>query len=465
MISKKSSPIQKNKEIIIIGAGWSGLACAVTLAQHGHKICILESANQAGGRARGVSFKHFLNKQVLDNGQHIMLGAYHETLSLFKHLNIKKNHIFERQHLNFNLYSPTHSQIQLKSPILPAPLHLLAAFISMQGLAFSERLKIIKMTLRLAVTQYKLKQDMSVSNLLQQYSQSSITISVLWEPLCLATMNTPIETASAQVFLNVLKDSFSRKRADSDLLFFRQDLSSTFSSPAIDYILHHGGEIQYREKALKLRRDTEHSFFVETSQTQYNCKTIVIATPPHITDKLLVHFASNDIASEQNILKPQGASLSYQYEAICTIYLQYPVDTRLPYRMVGLFDSIAQWAIDRSVANQPGLIAVIISGPGKHQKMSHQQLAEAVHKELSFCLPDLPELINFHVIRVKRATFSCRVNIEQQRPENDTHIDGLFLAGDYTNTHYPATLEGAIRSGKAAAEKIIEANNNRSFTL
>ncbi len=460
MISQKSSPIQKNKEIIIIGAGWSGLACAVKLAQHGHKICILESANQAGGRARGVSFKHFLNNQTLDNGQHIMLGAYHETLRLFKHLNIKKSHVLERQYLNFNLYSPTHSQIQLKAPVLPAPLHLLVAFISMRGLAFSERLKIIRMTLKLAIAQYELKQDMSVSDLLQQHNQSPITISALWEPLCLATMNTPIETASAQVFLNVLKDSFSRKRADSDLLFFRQDLSSTFCLPAIDFIIHHGGEIQYREKALKLHRDAEHCFFVETSQKLYKCNTLVIATPPHIADNLLRPFSSDDITPEQKILKPQGASLSYQYEAICTIYLQYPADTRLPHRMVGLFDSIAQWAIDRSVVNQPGLIAIIISSSGKYQKMSHQQLAETVHKELRLYLPGLPELINFQVIHEKRATFSCQVDIEQQRPENDTHIDGLFLAGDYTNTHYPATLEGAIRSGQAAAEKIIQANNN-----
>ncbi len=457
---QQSALIQEKKEIIIIGAGWSGLSCAVKLAQYGHKVCVLESAHHAGGRARGVTFKHFLSNQVLDNGQHIMLGAYHETLSLFKRLNINETDILERQPLNFNLYSPKHSPIKLVLSKLPAPLHILMAFITMKGLTVPERFKIITMMIKLAVRQYKLKQDMSVNDLLQCYRQPLKTIQSLWEPLCLATLNTPIETASAQVFLNVLRDSFSRSRLNSDLLFFRQDLSSVFSSPAIDFICHHDGEIQYKEKVLKLHTDSKHSFSVKTSLANYKCQTIVIATPPHIADKLLSTLTSDNQPLNQKILKPYSASLNYRYEGIYTVYLQYPPDTRLPSRMVGFFDTIAQWAIDRSLVDQPGLIAIIISGPGKHQSMSHKTLAETVHSELILCLPNLPDVISYQVINEKRATFSCQVNIQQQRPENSTHINGLFLAGDYTNTHYPSTLEGAIRSGQAAAYNIIDENTN-----
>jgi len=128
--------------------------------------------------------------------------------------------------------------------------------------------------------------------------------------------------------------------------------------------------------------------------------------------------------------------------------------------MIGLYDTIGQWAIDRSLCRQAGLIAVVISGPGKHIQLSHKQLAETVHNELCRCMPGIPEWLDFRVTTEQRATFSCRVNIEQQRPENNTLVPGLFLAGDYTSTHYPSTLEGAIKSGINAARLII----NKKFS-
>ena len=133
--------------------------------------------------------------------------------------------------------------------------------------------------------------------------------------------------------------------------------------------------------------------------------------------------------------------------------------------MIGFVHTTAQWAIDRSLTKQPGLIAVIISGPGNHTQISHAKLAEVIHQELSDSLTNLPDFISYQIIIEKRATFSCRVNIELLRPDNETNIPGLFLAGDYTNTHYPSTLEGAIRSGLSAAQKIIDRNNASHFTL
>lgn len=464
-----------NNEIFIIGAGWSGLACAVTLAHQGYKVCLLEAARQAGGRARSVNFKNFSAAQSVDNGQHIMLGAYHSTLSLFKRLGIKENDILERHTLELNLYSPDNALIQLKAPSLPAPLHLLFAFMQMKGLNFSQRFLIVKMALRLSISGYKIKQDISVSDLLLKHSQTPEIIAALWEPLCLATMNTPIKYASARVFLNVLKDSFNGKRENSDLLFFRQDLSRLFCAPAIEFITRHGGQINCGEKMLALeivgaaeqnmQQETEHRFLIKTTKQHYQCHTLVIATPARIAEQLLQTQSNRSLFNSAKLLRPASASLDFQYEPICTIYLQYPPSTKLSGRMIGLFHSTAQWAIDRSLTAQPGLIAVIVSGPGKHTQMSHAVLAQTIHQELCLCVSDLPEVIDYQVITEKRATFSCRVNIEQQRPCNDTHISGLYLAGDYTNTHYPATLEGAIRSGCSAAEKIISRNCSRRFTL
>ncbi|MCW8931115.1 MAG: hydroxysqualene dehydroxylase HpnE [Gammaproteobacteria bacterium] len=470
MHKNKNKTTSNLDEVIVVGGGWSGLACAITLSHHGYKVTILESARQIGGRARAVNFKSFISQQTIDNGQHIMLGAYHSTLELFKLIGIHEDDFLERQSLELNLYSKENPLIQLKSPQLPAPLHLISAFINISGLSYYDRYKIIKMSLILNITGYKLKHDVSVRQLLSKHSQSEKVISALWEPLCLATMNTPIKNASGQVFLNVLKDSFSKKNSDSDLLFFRHNLSEIFCNPASTYITKHNGRINCEEKVLQIEvfsesKENTVEFNIKTRKQSYKSQNIVIATPAHICNKFIQSFKEQLLHHYPIILKPDNASLLYKYEPICTVYIQYPSSVTLTHNMIGLFNTTSQWAIDRSLTHQPGLIAVIISGPGLHIKMEHHLLVKKVHEELSFCIPNLPNILDSQVIIEKKATFSCQVNIESQRPQNTTKIPGLFLAGDYTNTHYPSTLEGAVRSGQRAAKLIIDRNSPCDFTL
>lgn len=450
--------------VIIIGAGLSGLACAVTLIEHGYQVCLLESARHTGGRARSVKFKAQFSNQAVDNGQHIMLGAYHYTRSLFKSLGLKEADILQQQTLELKMFAPDKPCIHLKAPHLPAPSHLLMALLRTNGLSFLERIRAIKMALKLALSGYNLKQDMSVQDLLTQYQQSGKIISALWEPLCLATMNTPIKYASGQVFLNVLKDSFSRRRRDSDLLFFKFDLSRIFSTPAVQFINQYKSQVICRSKVTEVQISPSEqntsifNFCVNTSQGNYQSQHLVLATPPGITEKLLHSVTNRNTVQKQSFLMPKDASLVYSYEPICTIYLQYPAHIKLPQRMIGFFHSSGQWAIDRSLNQQPGLIAVVISGPGKHIGMPPEQLVETIHNELCLAIADLPTVIESKIITEKRATFSCRINIEQQRPANQTLIPGLYLAGDYTDTGYPSTLEGAIKSGISAARHLIQSN-------
>ena len=470
-----STDCLNDKPVIIIGGGWSGLACAITLAEQGIRVHLLESARQAGGRARSIHSKkksahQTLDFKTLDNGQHIMLGAYHSTLGLFKTLGLNEADVLERQALEFNLFAPDKTPVRLNAPPLPAPLHLIIALIRAQGLTLNERISAIKMSLKLAVKKYSLQNDISVNDLLRQYQQSPKVIQTLWEPLCLATMNTPMHYASAQVFLNVLKDSFSNNRKDSDLLFFKNDLSQIFCHPALEFITQHKGQvdctnkvielsINHSAKSLQSSEKPVYDFVISTPDTSYESHTVVLAAPAYISNQLLHSQNNCSVMKSSSFLKPESASLNYHYEPICTVYMQYPPATKLPSRMVGFFDTIGQWAIDRSLCQQPGLIAVIISGPGEHIRMPHKQLADIIHSELGACIPDLAECLDFRVITERRATFSSRVDIEQQRPLNNTIVPGLFLAGDYTNTRYPATLEGAIKSGINAAEQIIIRNS------
>lgn len=458
-----------DKPVIIVGGGWAGLACAITLVNHGIKVNLLESARQTGGRARAVRFKNFLKHPAdgsVDNGQHIMLGAYHHTLNLFKILGHSEADILERHPLELKLYAADKSHITLKAPALPAPYHLMAALLSIRGFTISERISAIIMALKISLKNYTLQHDISVNELLKKYQQSANTIQMLWEPLCLATMNTPIHYASAQVFLTVLKNSFSNKSSDSNLLYFKNDLSQIFCKPATTFMNEYGSQVHCAckvtrldinptERQLQTSEQHTYEFTISTIDKSYTSHTVVLATPAYITDKLLHSKNNRTMLQSTSLLKPHSASLNYHYEPIFTIYLQYPPSIKLPSRMVGFYDTIGQWALDRSLCQQPGIIAIIISGPGKHQQMSARQLVDTVHNELSNCIADLPQWQNFAISKEKRATFSCRVNIEKQRPDNNTRIPGLFLAGDFTNTHYPATLEGAIKSGVNAAQQII----------
>ncbi len=465
--------------VIVIGAGWSGLACAVTLTRQGYNVCLLESARHVGGRARSIYFNDHcsdraLSSKTLDNGQHIMLGAYHYTREVFRILGLNEADIFEKQILELKMFSPQSSTMHMKAAPLPAPLHLLAGLLKLKGYTLSERLKAIMMTFKLAISGYTLRQDVSVNDLLLKHKQSPRVISTLWEPLCLATMNTPIQYASGQVFLNVLKDSFSRKRSDSDLLFFRSDLSQIFCTPAVQFITNNGSQVVCASKVIQLQiktllsKTTEVSrstarFCVKTKQQDYQSDYVVLATPAHITEKLLLDSCNQTTEQRQSFLTPKHASLVYSYEPICTIYIQYPEYIKLPQRMIGLFDTLGQWAIDRSLNKQPGLIAIVISGSGKHTELSSEQIFNTIHNELSLIIDDLPTPLDYRIITEKKATFSCRVNIEHRRPMNTTTIPGLYLAGDYTNTGYPSTLEGAIKSGVSAAKHIIKSDHD--FTL
>ncbi len=435
----------------IIGAGWSGLTCAVTLAQADIPVQLIEAAPQAGGRARTVQYRKSFPDTLLDNGQHIMLGAYHHTLKLFKQLGIKEQDVLHRQSLNLVLYSPHSPVIQLTAPALPAPLHLIIAMLTFKNISLKDRLKLVLMLVRIRIKQFILTEDCSVAELLNHYSQSPLLIEALWEPLCLATMNTPIKEASARVFLTVLEKSFNHSRQDSDLLFFKSNLSSVFVNKALNYIRQHQGEIlfNHRIKNIELQTDTlsSNTFIIHTSKQTIKSSTLVLATPAYITEKLQGQIFN---------LKPEQSKLKFTYQPICTIYLQYPEHIKFEQVMTGFFGILSQWAIDHRINKQPGLIAVVISSSGRHLQLPEEQLVDTIHNELKLVQSDLPLWQDYQVVIEKKATFNCTVNINTIRPDFKTSHKQLFLAGDYTRTDYPATLEGAVISGMQAAQHIIE---------
>jgi squalene-associated FAD-dependent desaturase len=420
------------------------MAAAVALAECGIPVTVFESAKQLGGRARGVAHQD----TQLDNGQHLLLGCYRQTLRLIEQVGGNLEQDFLRLPLQLDL----HGEFSLRAPYLPAPLHLLIALLSARGLALNERMKAARFMLALRRMNFCLPDDMTVAELLAQHGQDAELAQKLWEPLCIAALNTPIHKASAQVLLNVLRDALNQSRADSDMLLPRVDFTALFPQRAASYVEQRGGKVltSCSVEAIAPKDNGIELISTQACPEPGRRRTerfshVICAAPPAVAARLLRPIAAlESIAAQIETL---------QHQPIYTVYLRYPADVRLPHPMIGLHRRFSQWLFDKGrIAGQHGLLAAVISAEGIHQELPQEQLAQKVIAELreEFGITELPEW--FKVIAEKRATFTCAPNL--QRPSQQTSLPGLLLAGDYTAGDYPATLEGAVLSGLRCASLI-----------
>ncbi|MCR4303316.1 MAG: hydroxysqualene dehydroxylase HpnE [Gallionella sp.] len=440
----------------IIGGGYAGMAAAVALAGHGIPVTVFESARQLGGRARGFPLSHRgrvgEGETMLDNGQHLLLGCYRQTLRLIE---LTGGNI-EKDFLRLPLQLDLHGEFYLKAPRLPAPLNLLAALFMAQGLTWSERMKAVRFMLALRRINFTLPSpaggggaggegnDMTVADLLAQHGQDAGLVHKLWEPLCIAALNTPISKASAQVLLNVLRDALNRSRADSDMLLPRINFTALFPQRAANYVEQHGGKV-YTSCGVDALRPLEDSIEITTARGTERFSHVICATSPAVAAKLL-----RPISGLESVVAQIEA---LQHQPIYTVYLQYPVTVRLPHPMLGLHQRYSQWLFDKGqISGQHGLLAAVISAEGIHQELSQDELAQKVIAELceEFGISGQPAWVK--VIAEQRATFCCAPNL--QRPSQQTPVPRLLLAGDYTMGDYPATLEGAVMSGLKCADVI-----------
>lgn len=428
-----------HKRIAVIGAGYAGLAAAVALVDAGHRVTVFETSRVLGGRARKVDSGDF----SVDNGQHILIGAYRDTLQLMRKVGMDETQALLRLPLQLS-----YPGFRLSAPRLPAPLHLAAALFGAHGLRWGEKLAAIRFMQWLQRRRFRPDADCTVTELLDAQAQPQVLRRYLWEPLCISALNTPTEQASAQVFANVLRDSLAAERAASDLLIPRVDLSAMFAEPAARYVATHGGEVRLSTAVGTIRRAGDAYRLDGDCGADAIYDDVIIAVAPYHLPRLLAELP------ELAELRAQVERLAW--EPIVTCYLRYPPGTRLPQPMLGMTDSLAHWIFDRGQIDadrrNDGLFAAVISARGRHQALDKNALAAAIDAELRALQPRLPPPLASQVITEKRATFACTPNLH--RPATQTALPGLLLAGDYVDSDYPATIEGAIRSGLKAAASI-----------
>jgi len=449
-----SAQVRQVKRIAVIGAGWAGLAAAVRLQDLGAQVTVFEAAPVTGGRARAVED---INMGCIDNGQHLMLGAYVETVRLIQHLhpNVPLDQWVLRTPLHLE---SADGAFKLHAPAsLPAPLNTLWALFFSKGLSVGDRLRAGGMMTGCRLKGWRAQTNETVAELLQRYRQSAELHRRLWIPLCLAALNTPIHRACAQLFLNVLRDSLDAQQHDSDLLIPRVDLTRLWPAAAAERM-----EMRYRHIVRSLCVKPTH---VEIDTEPFDA--CVLATPPYAALRILFNEqkASNLLSalSEEDVEHLHKKLLGFEYRSIATLTLELDAHWQLPQPMMMLDEEpksgqFGQWVFNRDM--HPRQLTVVVSDAADFLKFERSVFVQSIAEQIRTqslqhpkCSTRMPEVKHHRLIVEKRATFDATPSL--QRPSNKSPWSRVALAGDWTDTGYPSVLEGAVRSGQAAAQIIM----------
>ncbi len=439
------------KKIAIIGAGWAGMAAAVAIVQGGHRATVFEAARVIGGRARAI-LAHGHTTQtplVLDNGQHILIGAYTESLRLMRHVGVDIEAALLRLPLALRFADGT----GLQWPQLPPPWDALVAIARATGWTRQERLALLRTALKWQLKRFRCDTPVTVADLCANLPQRLIDEFI--DPLCVAALNTPAAQASGQVFLRVLHDSLFSGPGGSNLLLPRVNLGEVFPEAAARWLRGQGSIVRTGVRARTLNV-MPHSGRWLINGTPFD--GVVLACSNTEAARLVSHCVQTAPRAMVVPLCDWAASAqSLQFQAIATVYAQVPMQERPPgptlsAPMLALRSHLhgpAQFVFDRGqLGGPPGLLAFVASASQGDRHSIETQVLTQAKRELG-----LADLLVVQTVIEKRATFACTPGL--QRPERQI-ANGLWACGDYIHGPYPATLEGAVRSGTAAGLGVLD---------
>ena len=419
------------RTVAVVGGGWAGLAAAVEATRLGHQVTLFDMAPQPGGRAREVR----AGDLMLDNGQHILIGAYTETLRLMRTVGVDLDAALLRMPLC--IVYPDGAGLQLGRG--PAALAFAGAVLRQRHWRWPERLALLRAAGGWSLGGFRCPAQLTVSELTARLPAR--VRDELIDPLCVAALNTPAAEASASVFLRVLKDALFSGAGSADLLLPRASLSELFPTPAMRWLAAAGALVRCAHRVQRLEADGER-WRVDGAAFD----RVVLAASPMEAARLV------------QPVSPSWSSLAaaLRYEPIVTVYLQSD-GCRLPAAMMALHSDVsspAQFVFDRGQLGGPaGLLAFVVSGAQAWVERGQEATAQVAIAQALGCLrPWLRGPLQMRLaITEKRATFRCTPGLI--RPPADIAA-GLRAAGDHIAGPYPATLEGAVRSGVAAARDL-----------
>jgi squalene-associated FAD-dependent desaturase len=447
-------------DVIVVGAGVAGLAAATALAERGARVAVVEARGGVGGRTS--SFVDRITGSRVDNGQHVVLGCYHETFRYLRRVGAEHG-VALQSSLEVPVVDRLGIASVLRCPDWPAPWHVLAGIVGWPALGWRDRLSAVRLAPHLLAarrvaagraTPAKCLTEKSVRAWLTRHHQTPRLCEVLWEPLAVAALNQRIETAAAAPFFRVLGGIFGPDRRDAAIGLPVWPLTALFGEPARAYLAARGSSVAVNAPA-RLIVEAGRASGVRIHDRRLEAPTVVAAIP---------------WGAWRTFLPPQDAhpalvalrarALQRQPCPIVTVNL-WVDGAVLDTSFLGLPGRQFQWAFERPAAGRPPFdrcrhVSLVASGAEDVARRSEEALVRTAWTELQSARPGraLPALRHASVVRERHATFSLAVG-EPPRPGPDTGIEGLWLAGDWTDTGLPATIEGAALSGHRAADRIL----------
>ncbi|WP_027014823.1 hydroxysqualene dehydroxylase HpnE [Comamonas composti] len=435
----------------IIGGGWAGFAAALTLARSGWSVVLHEAGREPGGRARGMelALPDGTGHRV-DNGQHILIGAYTSSLELMRSVGVDPEQALLRKPLTLRYADGS----GLGFPDWPAPLDALAGIACARGWSAGQRLALLTRAARWRFAGFECEESTTVAQLCNGLPQRLLDEFI--DPLCISALNTPMQEASASVFLRVLRDALFSGRGGSHFLVPRSDLGTLFPIPAARWLAQHGQRVQLGSRVIEIIPQGEQwALATAAGHAPEQFDAVLLACPAPEAARLALSAAGHaslpareGIAFERWAAKAQAL----EHRPIATVYAwarqgEHPARLALPWLALrNTQQAPAQFVFDHGqLGGPPGLMAFVISHSQADKTPLQAQVLAQAEQQLGLKLTALRSVID------KRATFACTPALSRPAPELG---HGLWACGDYVQGPYPATIEGAVRSGIQTAQAL-----------
>jgi len=429
-------------DVIVIGGGFAGLSAATVLAEKGFRVLVLEARPSLGGRAS--AFVDPSTGERVDNGQHILTGAYRETFRFLRRIGTESK-VYLQPGLSVDIIDRDGRPSRLACPAIPAPLHMLVGAMRWGAIDRQDRKALMRMR---KGGRPGADPQSTVRQWLEWHEQTPRLIELLWEPLAVAALNQSIDEAAGDMFANVLKRTFTMRRRDSSLGLVRCALDELYTIPSKAYVEERRGEVKTNALArvkVALPWPTVH-----VRNETFRARAIVCATAWYSLPTL---FEGASLPAE--VIKAAELTAASPIVTV-NLWFDRPVTSGI---FVGLPGRAMQWVFDKRAlfGESASHLSLVSSGASAIVDRSNQELADLAIEELKAALPSVgeAELRRAVVVREKRATFSVAPG-QPRRPNTRTALPGLFLAGDWIETGLPATIESAVVSGHAAAAAVID---------
>ncbi|MCU7494508.1 MAG: NAD(P)-binding protein [Ignavibacteria bacterium] len=422
------------RKCVIIGGGLAGLSAGVCLAKAGVEVEVFESSPKPGGRA--YSFREPSMDDVIDNGQHIMMGCYTETLRFLQTIGATNKLLFQES-LQVDFVDKKLGMTPLKTGKSFYPFNLLKGLLSYKALKFSERLEIIGLFSKLPFLRDYSLAGMTILEWLRKEGQSTATIKAFWEILSVGALNTDPARASASLFASILKKMFLHGNSASTIILPKVGLSELFCESAIKFISSNGGSIRLSEPVKEVEIIDGAAKKILLGKRQLSDFDFVISAVPY--------YSFTRIFPDAFVKSLELENMPYSSIISLNIWLK---ENPFKGRFYGLVDSPVHW-----VFNHGKFITTVISNADEISGRSKDDLQELIIGELEEYFPQFQRgfICGVKLIKEKRATFVPLPHVLSRRPDTVSKVKNLFLAGDWTQTGLPATIEGAVQSGHNAA--------------